>query len=265
VQFGAALLKGAKDHESLMHAVVAALARITKDGRETSRFARLELLARLKEIAPPDSSGIVILNDYIRDLQVYLTDPDPLVARAAADMYGAMTGRRPAPAPRRPLIIQPAEGELIRPPTAARIDFGLGTDVNVLLMPGVAPLTVARFKALADSHYYDGQAFYKVTPLDLIQIGSPVPNEFMGAGRFIRDEIGLQRHEYGTLGWPRHGPDTGDGQFFVNMLDSPRRNYQYTVFGKVTDGHRKGIHVDYGMTILEDLIEGVRIAGIAVY
>jgi cyclophilin family peptidyl-prolyl cis-trans isomerase len=30
------------------------------------------------------------------------------------------------------------------------------------------------------------------------------------------------------------GRDTGDGQFFINLVDNPRLDFEYTVFGQVT-------------------------------
>jgi cyclophilin family peptidyl-prolyl cis-trans isomerase len=244
-----------------MHAIVPTLARITKEGKDTSRPVRLELLARLKEIAAPDERGLLHLYYYDKDLEVYLSDPDPLVAKAAADMYGVLRGKRPTPTPRRQRLSQPSEGELFDLPRCAIIDFGLGTDITVELLVDEAPLTIAQFVRLARDGYYDKQMFYRVLPLNLLQIGSPRPNDYMGYGRYLRDEIGPRRHTYGTLGMWSAGPDTSDAQFFFNMSEAPLRNYKYTVFGEVGAGHRKGLEVR-GMEILEDLIEGARIATI---
>ena len=52
---GAALLRQMPDLGTAMHPLVAALERLTKDDKDTSRAPRLEIISRLKEIAPPDA------------------------------------------------------------------------------------------------------------------------------------------------------------------------------------------------------------------
>ena len=34
----------------------------------------------------------------------------------------------------------------------------------------------------------------------------------------------------------RDSHDTGDGQIFVNLMDNPRLDHQYTIIGTVTEG-----------------------------
>jgi cyclophilin family peptidyl-prolyl cis-trans isomerase len=43
-------------------------------------------------------------------------------------------------------------------------------------------------------------------------------------------------HARGTLGISTRGRDTGDAQLCVNLVDNPRLDLQYTVFGKVVKG-----------------------------
>lgn len=93
-----------------------------------------------------------------------------------------------------------------------------------------------------------------MAPNFVIQGGSPGANEFAGAPRYLRDEVGL--HKRGTVGISTRGRDTGDAQFFVNLVDSPRLDHQYTVFGTVTSGMET---VD---AILEgDVIERIELVG----
>ena len=73
-------------------------------------------------------------------------------------------------------------------------------------------------------------------PLFVIQGGSPGANEYMGDARFLRDEIGLERHTRGAVGLSTRGRDTGDAQIFIDLVDQPRLNYEYTVFARVLDG-----------------------------
>ena len=53
-------------------------------------------------------------------------------------------------------------------------------------------------------------------------------------------------HLRGTVGISTRGRDTGDAQIFVNMVDSPRLNHTYTVFGSVTAG----------MDVVDGILEG---------
>jgi cyclophilin family peptidyl-prolyl cis-trans isomerase len=52
----------------------------------------------------------------------------------------------------------------------------------------------------------------------------------------MRDEVGLRTHSRGTLGISTRGRDTGDAQIFINLVDNPRLDHNYTVFADVTAG-----------------------------
>jgi peptidylprolyl isomerase len=200
----------------------------------------------------------VILNYYVTRLQPYLKDPDPIIAGAMADVFGLMYGTRPAPAPARRRINQPA-ASLFSLGSTFTVLLDSGDDFNIELNSEEAPLTVARFTQLA--RFYEGQFFYRLLPLNLIQAGSTGANDMMSYGRFIRDELGRTMHRHGTVGWFSQGPDTGDSQFFINLLDAPARHRQYTVLGLVGQGHKQGVIVP-GMDVVLDLIEGARIVSI---
>jgi cyclophilin family peptidyl-prolyl cis-trans isomerase len=261
VRTGAAFLRGMSDRDAMMRALVAALERITKESSDSARPARLEILARLKEIAPADHQGVVILYNYLSVLQEYLADSDPLVANAMADVLGLMYGTRPTPKPRRRPIVQPAIDEIIGLPETATIHLGTpGDDIVVTLNTGEAPFTVGRFYVLATrQQYYDDQIFYRLLPLNLIQAGSPRPNDDMGAGRFIRDETALTRQMYGQVSWWSQGPDTGDAMLFVNLLDVPARDFKHTVLGRVRCGHKNMVEVPGMDLVASEIIEGTRI------
>ncbi len=61
-------------------------------------------------------------------------------------------------------------------------------------------------------------------------------------------------HERGTLGISTRGPDTGDAQIFINLVDNPRLDFDYTVFGKVCTG----------MGVVDEIKEGDRIVHVEV-
>jgi peptidyl-prolyl cis-trans isomerase B (cyclophilin B) len=104
------------------------------------------------------------------------------------------------------------------------------------LFTSEAPITVLRFAALAESGYYNGLTFHRVVPNFIVQGGSPAANEYVGAADFMRDEVGLWPHVRGAVGISTRGRDTGDAQFFVDLVDNPRFDHEYTVFGQLLNG-----------------------------
>ena len=121
-----------------------------------------------------------------------------------------------------------------------------GGAIVVRLFVSDAPATVARFVSLALKGYYNGLTFHRVVPNFVVQGGSPGANEYMGDGPYMRDEIGRLPHLRGTLGISTRGRDTGDAQIFINLVDNPRLDHDYTVFAEVTDG----------MDVVDGILEG---------
>ncbi len=142
----------------------------------------------------------------------------------------------PPPAPKPRELMSPSMQELLRLPTRARITMVRGGSIDLELLPGEAPATVARFARLANAGYYDGLTFHRVVPNFVVQGGSPWANEYAGAPRFQRDEVGFARHERGAVGISTRGRDTGDAQIFIDLVDLPRLNHDYTVFARVVSG-----------------------------
>jgi cyclophilin family peptidyl-prolyl cis-trans isomerase len=71
---------------------------------------------------------------------------------------------------------------------------------------------------------------------------------------FMRDEVGLWPHVRGAVGVSTRGRDTGDAQIFVDLVDNPRLDHEYTVFAQVLNG------IEIVDRILEgDVIERIEI------
>jgi cyclophilin family peptidyl-prolyl cis-trans isomerase len=108
---------------------------------------------------------------------------------------------------------------------------------------------------LVTQRFYNDRTFHRVVPNFVVQGGSPAANEYMGTTRYMRDEVGPQAsHLRGAVGISTRGGDTGDGQLFIDLVDVPRLDRDYTVFAYVTQG----------MEFIDRLLEGAKIVSISV-
>jgi len=214
-------LKGAKPTPQLAGALLDALRRVTAEKKETSRDTRLALLERLQELGTADQAG---------GLVPLLRDFDIRVAQLAAVVIQQWSGRAQEIDPQ--LIPRPGVVDVgsVEP---ARVKMKSGKVFFITLRPSVAPLTVARFVRLARDGYYNGLTFHRVVPNFVIQGGSPAANEYSGDTLYLRDEISSLSNVRGSVGLSTRGRDTGDAQFFINLVDNPRLDFDYTIFGAV--------------------------------
>jgi cyclophilin family peptidyl-prolyl cis-trans isomerase len=106
----------------------------------------------------------------------------------------------------------------------------------VRLLPEEAPATVARVLRLVRDKFYDGKVFQRVEPNFVIQGGGPDANEYVGDAAFMRDELTRRTHARGTIGISARGRDTGDGQWFINLVDNPLLDHEYTILGRIDGG-----------------------------
>ena len=130
-----------------------------------------------------------------------------------------------------------------------------GGRMELELYPEQAGVTVARFVERARAGYYDGLTFHRIVPNFVVQGGSPGANEYVGDARYMRDETGPgASHVRGAVGISTRGRDTGDAQIFIDLVDVPRLDHDYTVFGKVTSG----------LDVLDRILEGARIERVTI-
>ncbi len=247
----ASALKGAPVTSELWHALLTSLGRLTAEQRENARDPRVALLERVGEL------GDVSL---ARQIEPYVRDFDPEIAERAARIVTRWTGggREVAAAPAVRRVISNRLGALY---TASSLRLKITMDAAsgggtwvIKLRPDVAPATVARLLELVGRGYYNGLTFHRVEPTFVIQGGSPSATEYVGDGPFMRDEVALLSHVYGTVGISTRGRDTGDAQIFVNLTDNFRLDHDYTVVGDVVEG----------MSVVDDILEGDTMARVAV-
>ena len=249
----ASVLRGApaERRAEASEALLESLRRLTSAFTDTSRDSRVAIIGRLEELLAPERA---------MDVAAFTTDYDPKVRAAAAKAFATLTGAADVPAPASGAIkvrypLQPSTDEMATLPKEARIKIAGGGIMFVTLFLDQAPVTVARFTTLARAGRYDGLTFHRVVPNFVIQGGSPGANEYAGASpRYLRDELGTHPHLRGSIGISTRGRDTGDAQIFINLVDLPRLDHDYTVFGRVTRG----------LDLLDKVLEGAKIESVTV-
>ncbi len=210
----------------------------------TFRIARLAAIDRISELAKPDESGVSPLRNSTRDIE-RAGAGDYVVALRIADLIEIITGKRPTVVPpRRTSTV----GSVARS-WEVLIRMAKGDQIIMELEGEEAPATVGRFAG----REYRGAVFHRLLPNLLIQGGSlsgsdwsvpqtrPCRADVNGVTVLIEascdfwmDELNPLRHERGTVALATNGPDTGIGQFFVNLVDQPAFNHRYTVFGRIS-------------------------------
>lgn len=226
-------LEGSPNRARAVPVLLAAFLRQSAERRDTSRDSRMALLVRLRELGSAAEAAT---------LRPCLADQDAVIAVECASIVQMWTGTRPAVTPP-PRPRDTAPGAL---PTRLRVTMRDGGAFVIRLFGDDAPFTVARFAALARRGYYNGLTIHRAVANFVLQGGSPGANEYAGDGLFMRDELGLRSNTRGTVGTSTRGRDTGDAQLFVNLLDNPRLDRDYTVFAEVTSG----------MDVVDAVLEG---------
>ena len=117
-------------------------------------------------------------------------------------------------------------------------------EIQIELLPELAPLAVANFKKLAGEGFYNGTTFHRVMPGFMIQGGDPASKNLDprddgkgGPGYTIADEFNEYPHVAGTVSMAHTAhPNSAGSQFFIVHERSPHLDGNYSVFGRVVQG-----------------------------
>jgi len=114
-------------------------------------------------------------------------------------------------------------------------------NIELTLMPDVAPKTVENFVGLVGKHYYDGTQFHRVIKSFMVQGGDPTATGAGGQsiwGKAFEDECKkeLTFAKPGLLAMANRGPNTNGSQFFITTAATPWLNMKHTIFGEITSG-----------------------------
>ena len=125
-----------------------------------------------------------------------------------------------------------------------------GGDVDIELLPALAPKHVERVIALTEAGSYDGVVFHRVIDGFMAQTGdvkfgksdSPdfnLAQAGMGGSDQpdVEAEFNSESFQRGVVGAARaQDPNSFNSQFFITTADASFLDGQYTVFGKVVSG-----------------------------
>ena len=109
--------------------------------------------------------------------------------------------------------------------------------VEIKMLPELAPKHVARITELASNGFYDGIIFHRVIPGFMAQTGDPDGTGMGGSGQNLEAEFTDYEYRDGTVGMARSmSPNSGDSQFFICFEGCGHLTGQYTVWGQVESG-----------------------------
>jgi peptidyl-prolyl cis-trans isomerase B (cyclophilin B) len=118
-------------------------------------------------------------------------------------------------------------------------------DMVVSFWTDAAPKTIANFKKLAKSGFYDGTCFHRVIKGFMVQGGDPNTKDASkeaswgsgGPGYSIDAEFNDHSHARGVLSMARTSdPNSAGSQFFICHGSPTFLDHQYTTFGKLIKG-----------------------------
>lgn len=133
-------------------------------------------------------------------------------------------------------------------------------DINLKLLPEIAPVTVTNFVHLSRRGYYDGLKFHRVIADFMIQGGDPTGTGAGGPGYQFGDEFkeGVIFDVPGKLAMANAGPGTNGSQFFITHVPTTWLNYKHTIFGEVVSDEDQAV---VNKVAQGDIIETIEITG----
>ena len=131
-------------------------------------------------------------------------------------------------------------------------------DINLVLFPDKAPLTVLNFVNLSKKGFYDGLTFHRVIPDFMIQGGCPLGTGTGGPGYRFGDEFSpdLKHSKPGILSMANAGPGTNGSQFFITHIPTPWLDNKHSIFGEVVDKKDQAV--------VNSIVQGDKITSITI-
>ncbi len=118
-------------------------------------------------------------------------------------------------------------------------------DMVIAFWTDAAPKTIANFKKLAKSGFYDGTCFHRVIKGFMIQGGDPLTKDAAAEARWgtgdpgykVDAEFNDHSHVRGVISMARSSdPNSAGSQFFICHGNPTQLDHQYTTFGHLIKG-----------------------------
>jgi cyclophilin family peptidyl-prolyl cis-trans isomerase len=169
-----------------------------------------------------------------------------LILILAAGLPAACSSTSPSPSPTPASSpAAPATGTAAGNDEIAVVETNYGT-FKIKFYPNMAPKHVEHFKKLVREGFYNGLAFHRVAPDNLVQGGDPNSKgsnrELWGKGQPDQETVPAEFNNMtflpGIVGAARKGDNinSATSQFFISLTNHPEWNGRYTVFGNVFEG-----------------------------
>jgi cyclophilin family peptidyl-prolyl cis-trans isomerase len=134
-------------------------------------------------------------------------------------------------------VPQPPDADFSAKTVTWKLETNVG-DIDVLLMPKVAPKHVTSTVYLTTLGFYDGTPFHRVIPGFMAQGGDPTGTGGGGPGYKYGGEFdaNVKHDKGGLLSMANAGPNTDGSQFFLTFTATPWLDGKHTIFGEVVKG-----------------------------
>ena len=109
--------------------------------------------------------------------------------------------------------------------------------IEIELLPDLAPKHVERIVELASTGFYNDVIFHRVIPGFMAQTGDPTGTGMGGSGTNLDAEFSDYAYREGTVGMARAmSPNSADSQFFICFDGCGHLTGEYTAWGQVSRG-----------------------------
>ena len=111
-------------------------------------------------------------------------------------------------------------------------------DIDIQLLPKVAPMHVSSTVYLTRLGFYDNIVFHRVIKGFMAQGGDPTGTGRSGPGYNYNGEFSstVRRDKPGLLSMANAGPGTDGSQFFLTFIPTNWLDDKHTIFGEVVQG-----------------------------
>jgi cyclophilin family peptidyl-prolyl cis-trans isomerase len=112
-------------------------------------------------------------------------------------------------------------------------------NMKMQLFPDKAPATVSNFLKLVKANYYTRKKFHRIVPNFVVQSGCPRSDGYGSLDFCLRSEFDVHHFvQRGYVGMASAGKHSESLQFFITLSAAPHLDGQYTLFGKIVEGHQ---------------------------